>query len=393
MVRWLAPLAILLLAAAAGCGPAKQDTWIEAPAMADGRTLEVQRTVIWRFGGGELSQAFTRFPNEYALEFVHPRGATVRWHGETNVHPVALHVTDDAAYLAVHGNVAGIVYRKPDLYGCPEVPYAFLRYDLARKAWTPVAARSAPVALRRPNLSARWSSYATRGGRVGPAEIARINDAEKRSTSGHFADPIPLGPDEWDYRFAKLDKTTRYEGDCRPALDEVVDVVFPMRNGVLVGPVTAGELEILQRQDFSPPWKITPGDPEVRKLVRDEARSAACTGLFRPADPGDARTRYWSAFAKEPARLTGQPSELCDEDVMWFFGQYSTSPRDDRQVIAKVSHAGEVLYRLSFRKPNYWGYLARTSFVRKDGYLYFDWWEADGDLVKAILKMRMKEPG
>lgn len=385
-------LAILLLAAAAGCGPAKQNTWVEAPALADGRTLEVKRTVIWRFGGGEMSQAFTRFPNEYALEFVHPRGATVRWHGEKNVHPVALHLTDDAAWLTVHGNVAGILYSKPDVYGCPEVPYAVLRYDLARKAWAPVAARSAPPALRRPNLSARWSDYTMRGGRVGPTEIDQVNDAEKRSTSGHFADPIPLGPDEWGYLYAKLDKTTRYEGDCRPPLDEVLDAVLHMRKGAVVGPVLTVQPEMQDAKVFDPPQRISEVDAEIRRTLRDPARSEACKPHLRPADQGDARTRYWSVFAKQPTRLTGRTPEICEEGVMWFIGQHSTAPSDDRMVIAKVTPEGEVLYRISFKKPDYWGGIAWATFAQKDGYLTFDFWGTDPDRVKRIVKMRIKEP-
>ncbi|TAK84574.1 MAG: hypothetical protein EPO20_13980 [Betaproteobacteria bacterium] len=129
-----------------------------------------------------------------------------------------------------------------------------------------------------------------------------------------------------------------------------------MENGVLAAGAIAVEPEILERQDFDPPWVLGDSSPEWRQRVSDQTRSQRCRVFFR---------------------------------------QDSRALRDNRLVVAKVTPEGEVFYRLSFNKPDAWGFIARPTFTRKHGYLYFDWWDASTGMnreVKKILRMRVKEP-
>lgn len=373
--------------------------WIEVASLHDGKTLEVHRSVEFKRGTSDTTSFFHFFPTTYSLYFEHPvLPVIIRWSGVDNVHPIAIDFVGNTPFLAVYGTTAGVIYRNSHLYGCPDIPYAFLKYDLEERKWSPIAAKDAPEVLNRANLASRWDSYWMKNGRLTSKEIAEENASAERKASGYYFNKvIPRSTEEWRYEHKKRDYTGRYQNDCRPPLEKPVDAIFPRDSGVLAAPSTPVEIEVLGRKDFDPPWMINDNTEEWSKNVWDTERAERCQPLFRPADQEDSRLQSWVAFVNDPTgkKLAASRSYLCDEEAIWYFGLYSHTPKEDRIVIAKVTHSGDVLYRLSFKRPDVWGFIAKPTFIQKDGYLYFDWWDASTGVtrqVKKIMQVRVKVP-
>jgi len=373
--------------------------WTEVAKLHDGNSLEVSRIVEFKRGKSDLTSFFHFYPTTYSIQFEHPSLHTpIRWRGIDDVLPIAIDFVGDAPFLVVYGNLAGVLYSNPTLYGCPDVPYAYLKYDLQIRKWIPIASKDAPDVLRHTNLSADWHSHWMRNGRLTAEEIARNNALVERKGSGnYFNQVIPRNSSEWQYTFKERDHTTRYENDCRPRLEKPKDAVFPRDNGTLTAPSTAVVLQIIEKKEFDPPWVVDENSPEWSKRVWDADRYKRCQAFIRPANQGDSQLQSWVTFSENTKEIknTSRRPEFCDEKTLWFFDTYSSAPSDDRMVIAKVRPEGDVLYRINFMKPDHFGFIASPTFIQQNGYLYFEWWDATTGMsrkVKKITKYRIKEP-
>jgi hypothetical protein len=396
----LATFVIVLSAAAMGLsacsGP--KEKWIDQAAGHDGRSWTVRRTVEFTFGGGDLSQAFTRWPNKFSLELDDPAsGKTVSWHGEKYVNPVLLDMVEGVPWLVVNGNNLNSDVER---YGCPDLPYAFLRFDAAKSRWIPVPAKDAPAVLRTANLSYSWEAYLMERQRTQtPADIASLQASSEQMSGFFFSREIPRTYADWKYQYKKQYATrARAASDCRAPLAQPVDAIFPNTATMPSQPV---RLEILEEKRHAPVWTIkgNPGEsePAWSRYAWDQARHDACKAYVRPADPEDERLVSWNAFIAEPARMFAPGHMICDADAIWF---YSYVAEAGRVVIVKTTTRGEVLYRVSFPKPDepdgYQGAIMNPTLRAADGYLGFEWWNSNQSghdvLVNRAMKVRIREP-
>lgn len=400
-IAWKAIVAVLVMATVGLTlwDNTPRERWIDEALGHDGHVLTVNRTVELTFSGGELSSAFQRSPNKYSLEFASPiDGRHIAWQGEKYVHPILLDIVDGTPWLIVFSSA---IYSSPELYGCPELPYAFLKFDASLSRWTPVAASEAPEVLRQANLSFGWDKYfMDKKRRRTPTDIEKGFHLAETSTSKSFSPRIPRTYEEWAYQFKKQHATSRRPNDCRPPLEQPVDVIFPKGQTTPSIPV---QLEVLEVKTFDPEWEINE-NPNARQSVWstyawDKDRAKACDAFTRPADQQDQRLASWRTFVGDPSgkRMFSSTHMLCDSDAIWFFNYVAEL---GRMTIVKTTADGNILYRASFPKPDevggYLGAIMSPTLHAKDGYLYFEWRNSNqsgGDRrVKRSMKVRFAEP-
>lgn len=376
---------------------ARTEQWDDEALLHDGRTVEVHRKVAFHYGGGELSQAFTTWPDEYSLKVKHPdTGKTIKWSGERHVNPIMLDFVDGIPYLVV---MSDKVFSNVKLYGCPEIPYAFLKYDQEASQWVPVPRNLAPKVLRMANLSPDYDGcYMMNGKRQTKEFIAGQYRDNKGSTNGSITADIPENYDNWDYHFKNSYKNKRFENDCRPPLPLEAEVVLP--------PPQEVTLEILEANDYNPIRYIA--QDEWSRLVFDKDRdeySEYGKSLFRQADPNEP----WSGmrFTKD---VTGQKKvpynkynirtgvhRLCDKNYILYYAHLEIP---NKMVMTKYTVTGDMLYRISFQNPEdvkgFIGYINTPSIKSENGYLDFEWWYFRDYPkkweVKRTLKVRLREP-
>ena len=390
---------MILFVPAIAC--ARTEEWVDEALLHDGRTVEVQRKVAFHFAGGELSQALTRWPDEYSLKAKHPdTGESIKWSGERHVNPIMLDFVDGIPYLVV---MSARVFSNVKLYGCPEIPYVFLRYEKQMSEWIPVPRNLAPKVLRVANLSADYDgAYMRDGKRQSKEFIAGRYKTAKGSDNGSFTADIPENYDTWDYHYKKGYKNHRHENDCRPPLSfpKPVDSINPQ------SPVPTSQnvaLEILETKEYDPEWVIE-ADANAAisnwsKLTWDEGRANACKAFFRPVDSENPQLNGWQSFIKD---TTGQKvtaysgSRFCDSNVIWVLDY---AAERGRVVIIKATFAGDVIYRISFECPatiRYLGHIMFPTFKSENGYLYFEWWNTKQSgrnrHIARAMKVRLREP-
>jgi len=397
--RWCWRFVVLMLCAALGgiAHAGRTERWTDEALGHDGKVWKVRRTVEYTLGGGDLSQALKRWPNKFSLEFDDPASRrAIAWHGEKNVNPILFDVVRGTPWLVVNGNLHSDVAR----YGCPELPYAFLRFDATKSRWTPVAAVDAPAELRKANLSHSWEAYLMENKRTQTsADIASLQGSVEQMSGFFFSREIPRTYDDWKYRYKKQYATRqRPRGDCRPALAQPVDAIFPKGVALPSQPV---QLEVLDDKRYTPEWVIKgereASEPAWSKYAWDKSRHDACKAYVQPAGPGDERLKSWKAFIADPARMFGPGHMLCDPDAIWF---YSYVAERGRVVIVKTTTRGEIVYRVSFPKPNEAGgnpgAIMNPTLHAADGYLHFEWWNVNHRghdvVINRALKVRIREP-
>src|SRR6185369_9353876 len=140
----------------------RTEKWDDEALLHDGRTVEVHRKVTFHFWGGEIS-SLGWWPDEYSLEAKDPdTGQTIKWSGERGVNPIMLDFVESIPYLVVRSSR---VFSNVKLYGCPEIPYVYLRYDQETSKWSPLPRNLAPKAVRTANLSSRYDGAYMRKGK------------------------------------------------------------------------------------------------------------------------------------------------------------------------------------------------------------------------------------
>lgn len=376
--------------------------WIDEALLADGRTVEVDRSVSFNFGRGELSNALTRWPNQYAFKVNNPdSGKSIRWSGEQDFDPILLDFWNKTPYLVV---VATSVFSNLKQYGCPEIPYIFFRYDESNGHWDQIAPKDFPPQLLHANLSFRYDgTYMKDGKRQSKEDIDRRNAVGERSSENFTTRNIPTDFASWTSRYKNQYRVGHYRDGCRYTVPSNEDPTHPQAPGQ---PSQDVVLEVLETKVYEPEW-IIKGDPDIQfrdwnALAWDEEKSAKCRALMRRVsdDTDQPALRGWLLFNNDPtgtkkARDSG--SIFCDAEMIWFvdYGQ-------DRQRVAltKFTIRGDFVYRLSFDKPDapggYLGGIMQPTFCAENGYLYFEWWNTNQSgwsrHIKRSMKVRLREP-
>lgn len=136
---------------------AQTENWSEDALLHDGRIIKVNREVSYTTSFSRDS-FLKSWPDKFSFEFEHPdTKKNIKWWGEQYFEPVLLDIVDGVPYLVVYG--------QPDkktekIYGCPELPYIFLKYEKGFFGkWVVVPVEQFPVILQDANLSPGFSHY------------------------------------------------------------------------------------------------------------------------------------------------------------------------------------------------------------------------------------------
>lgn len=188
--------------------------WVDEVLLHDGRIIEATRKVLFHFSGKELSQSCSKSPDQYIIEVKHPdTGANIKWEGERNINPILIDFVRGIPYLAV---TSRRVFSNVKLYGCPEVPYAFLKYDYKSEQWLPVPHTDVPNELSTANLSYRYDGAYMKGGKRQPNKF--ISDryiVEARTSKNYLSNLIPKTFEEWKYDKKESFRSEHIANDCR----------------------------------------------------------------------------------------------------------------------------------------------------------------------------------
>jgi hypothetical protein len=367
--------------------------WTDEVLLHDGRTIEVARDAHFHYVG-DNGLLWTQVPDQYGFTAKNPdTGKSLRWLGSRGFSAAVLDFWERTPYLVILS-----MYSYADLrqYGCPEIPYVFLRYDEAAGKWRQIAANDFPPALLRANL------------RLDYREDTRIRFSHKEieidnrgsGSSGHFTVLIPTDFASWPSRYKNGYRVEHYSDGCRHTVPSNLDPAHPQSPG---HDAPLAGLEILESHTFESAKVFS--QIEWRERISDRNRWVQCRSLVRRVEDNSdmPQLRGWLVFVNDPtgtrkARDTG--AMFCDADALWF-AEYG----DRKHVfLTKFTIAGDFVYRLKFRRPAsfayYVGSILQPSFRAEAGYLYFEWWESqysgasNGDtwLVKRTMQVRLREP-
>jgi hypothetical protein len=182
---------LVLVMCATSCS--RTTPWSDVVEDEGGRTVVVERAVRHTFTGGELSQAFTRWPAYDRVRATNPRnGQKVRWDGAFGLTPVLIGFDPRKTYLVAWANRCDARIERFSIDG---FPYVFLETSDGR-SWEVVPPSSFPARLRFANLSSDWSR---KDEAKGLDDVARTNRAMEFSTSMHFSREIPRSFAQWQY--------------------------------------------------------------------------------------------------------------------------------------------------------------------------------------------------
>nr|WP_315495909.1 hypothetical protein [uncultured Rhodoferax sp.] len=370
-------------------------SWVDIAASYSGQEIKVHRSVEFHFGRGELSNALTRWPTKFSLEFTNPaNGKKVSWDGEQYVNPILLDVVNGTPWMVINSHLFNSELKH---YGCPEIPYVFLTYRENR--WVPVAPSAAPPELRAANLSYAFEHYSMAGNRtMGADEIASELRSKEISTSGYINKTIPRTLDQWQYKYKTSHITKRHRNDCRAPLEQPV-------NYVAAQPSIPVELELLSGAVVEPSLHIQESPNSSESLWGnyswDKKRRLACKDRLQGADEQDQRLTAWQRFTADTTKTKIFPngySWFCDPEVVWIFGHRMVEP--GKLVVAKTTNNGDILYKVSFATPPVLlgtaGTIRYSTFHARDGFVEFEWvsFESGGYdwRVKHLAKFRFREP-
>ena len=161
---------------------------------------------------------------------------------------------------------------------------------------------------------------------------------------------------------------------------------------------TVVDQQTLASQRFDPPKILHGGEgrSERSTFFFDQDRNDRCKTLLRPESDGPVMQVWW-LFVNDPsrqhkARVTGP--QLCDPDAIWFF-DYASSR--GYAILTKFDLQGNLLYRMSLKRPAEETSIREPSLHASGGMLEFEWvsgTHSGGDFrVTMIDKVQVKEPG
>jgi len=384
-----------------GAGVHTGEQWVDQAVLHDGSVVEVHRSISfsrnpnYRYDGGSgRNLAFTQ-----ALSARDPRtGRTIRWETPLDFNPVSIDFHDGQPYGVME---QASIYGNLKEFGCPEIPYVFVRWDEATHGWKQVRPADFPAALLRANLSAHHGPWMKDGYVQTPEQIAATYAV--REKDGGSGAAIPTDFASWKNRGKKRWRVAHTMDGCADTIPSNKDPSHPQ---VASQPGIPVELEILDVQDYMPPrvlkgsrdgppaeWTALSFDGDLQKRCR-----AHLVVLGEDAD--DPALRYWALFrANEHPRRKVRPDSLvaCNDRHLWFSGQSSDS---SRVKLLKYTLSGSLVYSIEFTRPaevtGFWGAFMRPSLREESGYLYFDWCDSAQSgwdrIVRRSTKVRLKEP-
>ena len=205
-------------------GCSKTEYWTDEAKLGDGRLLKVHRYVVLKSTGGELSNAFKIWPVQYGFRVSHPdTNEYVKWSGDDHVTPVLLDVDSLNFYLVL---LIGSAHESSTFkkYGCPTLPYVYLKRSKGASHWSEVGVGDFPVKRLKANLSAYYNFHwmaqdlvvpdreknSTRYKSIAPHErigfqtyehIEGVNQQSEQSTSSFFQSEIPRNIRDWRYSY------------------------------------------------------------------------------------------------------------------------------------------------------------------------------------------------
>ena len=398
----LSVTALLLLCAASttACSAAWSftswtDEWSEDVALHDGRFVKVEREEYWTtklhftdsfFGLPTVPYFRSQGADRYWLKFEHPdTRETIRWKGERHYEPVLLDIVDGVPYLVAFG---GPNKSTEKIYGCPELPYVFLKYEKGIWGqWTPIPVEAAPQVLRNSNLSLPPSGNRQPHAHWSSAFVQETLLYHERQSHSHFQRSIPRNYDEWNSGFKNGHRNERKVWDCRPPLQPLPDVPLPK-------PVDV-ELEVVETQDYV----VTSADQYYKSLAAKKGAITRdnCAKLFRPPNPealmqgerfindptGNIRLPY-SRPAPSPSgrAFEARVQRYCDDKFVWFVDGYE---EPGKTIITKYAASGNLLYNIRMDDPKIAGSRSQITGIKphinmvldslstENGNLYFYW--------------------
>ena len=377
------------------------ERWIDEAILVDGSSIDVERSVSYNFGNGDLSSALTRWPNQYAFKVDNPySGKSIRWSGEKDFNPILLDFWNKVPYLVI---VAVSTFSNLKQYGCPEIPYIFFRYDENSKHWNQIDSKDFPPQLLHANLSFSYDGHIKNSAKQSKEKIDSINATHERSSGNFTTRNIPTTFASWPSRYKNQYRVGHYKDGCRYTVPSNEDPTHPQSLGQ---PSQEAKLEILETKLYDPVWTIK-GDAQIQfrdwsAIAWDAKAYASCRALVRKVgdDSDKPELRGWLLFVNDPtgtkkARDSG--TIFCNTEMMWFI-EYGL---DRKHVyLSKFTIQGNFIYRLSFEKPDepygYTGGILQPTFRAEDGYLYFEWWNTNQSGwnrdIKRAMKVRTREP-
>lgn len=375
----------------------RTESWTEDALLYDGRSLEVKREVEFVMRtSGELAGMFHSSPTTYWLKFKHPNtGKTIKWQGEPHFKPIMLDFVNGVPYLVVFGKPDQSNMKK---YGCPDIPYVFLRYDEKTENWAPLQQGQIPKELKNANLAPSYDGTYTPTDNYHPSRhlVETMIWSMGNATGGLFQSNIPVNFDSWHYQGKLRYRNERDRNDCRPARQRPPEIALP--------PAQKIALEILESKDYTPELIIN--SDNWARLAFDRKEYTDCMTLLKPANPNDPLMNGRYIFVKDktghnvmqfkPFAAPGL-NTICDANNMWFTDYVG---EDGMLILAKYSINGDMLYRIGFERPEapkgFLGGIMYPTFKSADGYLYFEWWNSNGTTwerhVKQSLRVRLREP-
>jgi len=374
------------------------EEWIEDALLHDGRVIEVRREVRYRFGS-ELR----RWPTQFSLRARNPEtGAAVRWDGDNGWNPVLLGFHEGKAHLVIAAGLSSVDLKA---FGCPAIPYVFLRAD-TRGHWQQVRPQEWPNHLLQTNLAPFYEKYMMDKGRLRQAEVLGLIASARQSSSGFIGETIPTDFGSWSYGL-KNQWRNRPRPGCEHTIPSNVDPSHPQSAGQ---PAILVELEVLETKVYEPVWVIE-GNADIQfskwnEIAWDSEQAKRCSALVRMVGDETDRPelRGWLVFVKDETRnrKARYPGTMfCDDRWIWMV-DYHVPPDTAYTFITKFSHSGELQYRLKFAKPSppssgFLGGLLQSRFRAEGGFLYAEWWNTNQSgysrHVSRAMKMRLKEPG
>jgi hypothetical protein len=400
----LGALGLIAIAGAAFLFGDRTESWTEDALLHDGRTIEVKREVELAMFQGDLSQSLTRFPSAYWLKFKHPEtGRTIKWQGEPHFEPMLVDVVNGSPYLVVLGEPNLSNMQK---YGCPDIPYIFLRYDENTRNWIPIQRDQIPIELKEANIAISYDgTYMPQNHNyLSSAYREAINNSS--AMSGYFQRKIPFDFESWNYHSKQLYKNSRSPNDCRPPLNPHPDVLLPK-------PVDI-ELEVVESKDYF----VKSADEYYRSLGEKTGAitRANCSKLIKPIDlnssmleerfvndpTGSKRLPYSEPSPVPSGRMLEERTKrYCDEKFVWFVAGHEEI---GRTIIMKYTSAGDVIYSVRMNDPIVsYDQTARSmvpdSLIAENGFFYFYWVQElrrskdrPTEYPNRMAKFRFREP-
>ncbi|AMC35356.1 hypothetical protein [Janthinobacterium sp. B9-8] len=130
------------------------DKWKDKALLHDGRTINVKREMKLKLSDASLNDIVSLTPNHHYIEAINPyTKKTITWTGESNINPIMLDFVHGSAYLVISSWFQNLLINRPLLYGCPDLPYIFLKLDEHNSEWYPLQNKDIPIELKSANLS------------------------------------------------------------------------------------------------------------------------------------------------------------------------------------------------------------------------------------------------